>query len=117
MNVAVVGDEDDLFSIRRPGWTDLVIKGAVVIARQRAAHFPRQLLDDFTRERRIVNFVFAPLLEIENKNVKVAGFGGGNVRDAIAIGRPARFNIYSIFFGERSEEHTSELQSHSFISY
>src|SRR5690348_10012118 len=83
VDVSVIGDEDDVFAVGRPCRRDLVVKLRVVVARQRADIFFCQLADG----------PWLTAIHLHQKNVKVLGSRGRNIRDALSIRRPARLYI------------------------
>src|ERR1700730_3871602 len=83
VNVTAVGNKKDFRSIRRPRWTDLVVKRAVVITRQISAGFARQALY-------ILELAGAKL---PHKDVEMALIRCGNEGDALSVGRKSRFHV------------------------
>src|SRR5690242_3838570 len=84
VDVAAVGNEENLITIARPDWTDFVIELAVVIACQFAACLPGQALD-------VLKLTVGKVCD---KNVKMSLVRGGNERHMLAIRRKSWFDIY-----------------------
>src|SRR2546430_15043225 len=75
VDVAAVGNEENLITIARPDWTDFVIELAIVIAWQFAACFSCQALH-------VPEF---PTAEIGDENMKVSLVQSGDECQAFAI--------------------------------
>ena len=83
IDVAAVRNENQFRPVRRPGWTDLVIKLTVVIARQITSIFSGKPL---------CIFEFA-IAELANEDVEMSLVGCRDESDTLSIRRDARFNV------------------------
>src|SRR6202008_1351626 len=83
MNVPAVRHEQQRLAVARPGWIDLVVVGAVVVARQWAAVLAREALR--LHELRGAH--------VGDKDVEVPLISARHVRDSPPVRRPAWLDV------------------------
>jgi hypothetical protein len=98
--VIAVGDVDDLLAVAAPYRIDLVIEGAVVVARQIASVFACQALH-------IREFAVA---DIGRENVEPFVVTRGHEYDALSVGGKSRLDIDSTIRQERLGGTTGQVQ-------